>query len=116
MVSSCFLVSRFFCLVDRSVVVRTGLIGVLDDLEHFAKSTGDAAAMSSVKEARVSLERLIGKMDGIESGFDRIAERSRETGKYMMPIQLLTSLHSVVRFLVGITSKAEYVGFVACGR
>jgi autophagy-related protein 11 len=53
---------------------------VLGDLEHFAKSTDDAAAMSSVQEARTSLERLIGKMDGIESGFDRIAERSRGSG------------------------------------
>lgn len=69
-----------FCLVDSYVVVHTGLIGVLGDLEHFAQSTGDAAAMSSVKEARASLERLIGKMDGIESGFDRIAERSRKSG------------------------------------
>jgi len=58
--------------------MHTGLIGVLGDLEHFAKSTGDIAAMTSVREARVSLEKLIGKMDGIESGFDRIAERSRE--------------------------------------
>ena len=61
-----------------------GLVGVLDDLEHFAKSTGDAAAMSSVKEARASMERLIGKMDGIESGFDRIAERSCEPGSPVM--------------------------------
>jgi len=59
--------------------VHTGLIEVLGDLEHFAKSAGDTAAMSSVREARVSLEKLIGKMDGIESGFDRIAERSCES-------------------------------------
>ena len=62
------------------------LIGVLGDLEHFAKSTGDAAAISSVEEARTSLGKLIGKMDGIESGFDRIAERSRESGHSMMLI------------------------------
>lgn len=62
------------------------LIGVLGDLEHFAKSTGDAAAISSVEEARTSLEKLIGKMDGIESGFDRIAERSRGSGKSIMLI------------------------------
>lgn len=34
--------------------------------------------MNSVQEARGALDKLIGKMDGIESGFDRIAERSRE--------------------------------------
>ena len=59
--------------------MHTGLIEVLGDLEHFAKTTGDVAAMNSVREARVSLEKLIGKMDGIESGFDRIAERSCES-------------------------------------
>ena len=63
---------------------------MLGDLEHFAKSAGDAAAISSVKEARVSLEKLIGKMDSIESGFDRIAERSCESGLVTL-IQLLTN-------------------------
>jgi len=66
--------------------LNTDLIGVLSDLEHFAKSTGDTAAMGSIEEARVSLERLIGKMDGIESGFDRIAERSREYGNSIVSI------------------------------
>ena len=66
--------------------MHTGLIEVLGDLEHFAKSTGDTAAMGSVREARVSLEKLIGKMDGIESGFDRIAERSRGSGNSVMLI------------------------------
>ena len=51
---------------------------MLDDLEHFARSSSDAAAIRSVHEAREGLEKLVGKMDGIESGFDRIAERSRE--------------------------------------
>jgi len=58
----------------------------LGDLENFAKSTGDAAATSSVREARLSLEKLIGKMDGIESGFDRIAERSRESDILMTSV------------------------------
>lgn len=66
-----------FCLADSPSVIHTDLVRVLGDLEHFAKSTGDAAAISSIEEARTSLERLIGKMDSIESGFDRIAERSR---------------------------------------
>ncbi|OSX61021.1 hypothetical protein POSPLADRAFT_1057962 [Postia placenta MAD-698-R-SB12] len=49
---------------------------VLDDLEHFAHDRQDEAALNSVREARTGLERLIGKMDNLESGFDRIAERS----------------------------------------
>ncbi|RPD75615.1 hypothetical protein L226DRAFT_560124 [Lentinus tigrinus ALCF2SS1-7] len=49
---------------------------VLDDLEHFAKESHDSVAEASVQEARAKLDRLIGKMDTLESGFDRIAERS----------------------------------------
>lgn len=78
-------------LVDNSRMAHTGLIMVLGDLEHFAKSTRDAAAIGSVKETRASLERLIGKMDGIESGFDRIAERSRESSNSETSIQSLTN-------------------------
>ncbi|EMD35555.1 hypothetical protein CERSUDRAFT_116294 [Gelatoporia subvermispora B] len=53
-----------------------GLLQVLDDLERFAKSSEDTATLSSVQEARAGLEKLIGKMDSLEAGFDRIAERS----------------------------------------
>ncbi|KAI0716665.1 hypothetical protein C8Q76DRAFT_794930 [Earliella scabrosa] len=49
---------------------------VLDDLEHFAKESSDTVAEASVQEARLKLDKLIGKMDSLESGFDRIAERS----------------------------------------
>ncbi|KAI0763422.1 hypothetical protein BD413DRAFT_606619 [Trametes elegans] len=49
---------------------------MLDDLEHFAQQSQDTAALDSVSEARLKLDRLIGKMDSLESGFDRIAERS----------------------------------------
>ena len=52
-------------------------IMVLDDLEHFSRETDDAAALASVGTARAAIEKLITKMDGLESGFDRIAERSR---------------------------------------
>ncbi|KAI0828603.1 hypothetical protein BC628DRAFT_1316368 [Trametes gibbosa] len=48
----------------------------LDDLEHFSLQTQDTAALDSIAEARSKLIRLIGKMDALESGFDRIAERS----------------------------------------
>ncbi|KAI0754446.1 hypothetical protein C8Q80DRAFT_1350248 [Daedaleopsis nitida] len=49
---------------------------VLDDLEHFSKESGDAVAATSVQEARSKLDKLVAKMDNLESGFDRIAERS----------------------------------------
>ncbi|PSR70585.1 hypothetical protein PHLCEN_2v13523 [Hermanssonia centrifuga] len=52
------------------------LMHVLEDLEHFARELTDPAAKSSIQEARASLEKLISKMDSLEAGFDRIAERS----------------------------------------
>lgn len=49
---------------------------VLDDLEHFAQTAQDPVVFESIKETRAGLEKLIGKMDSLESTFDRIAERS----------------------------------------
>lgn len=51
---------------------------VLDDLEHFARDSSNPIALTSVQDARAGLEKLIVKMDSLESGFDRIAERSRK--------------------------------------
>ncbi|KAH9852196.1 hypothetical protein C2E23DRAFT_189253 [Lenzites betulinus] len=48
----------------------------LNDLEHFSQQSQDTAALDSIAEARSKLIKLIGKMDTLESGFDRIAERS----------------------------------------
>ncbi|KAF5381358.1 hypothetical protein D9615_008323 [Tricholomella constricta] len=53
-----------------------GLLRVLDDLEHSSQSSGDAAAVRAVRECRAALDKLVVKMDGLEPGFDRIAERS----------------------------------------
>ncbi|KAG5646740.1 hypothetical protein DXG03_002422 [Asterophora parasitica] len=44
-------------------------------LEVMAKLS-DAAASRAVRECRAALDKLVAKMDGLESGFDRIAERS----------------------------------------
>ncbi|KAF9443803.1 putative peripheral membrane protein [Macrolepiota fuliginosa MF-IS2] len=52
------------------------LMRVLDDLERYSQSSNDEAALRVVSECRVSLQKLIVKMDGLEIGFDRIAERS----------------------------------------
>lgn len=53
------------------------LMRVLDDLEQYSKSSNDDIALRAVTECRASLQKLIVKMDGLEAGFDRIAERSR---------------------------------------
>ncbi|KAJ3995825.1 putative peripheral membrane protein [Lentinula boryana] len=53
-----------------------GLLHVLDDLEELSRKSNDGAAVSAVCECRMSLEKLVVKMDSLESGFDRIAERS----------------------------------------
>ncbi|KAG1745295.1 putative peripheral membrane protein [Suillus lakei] len=52
------------------------LLQVLSDLESWARSSSDPVAMGSVQEARSAVDRLIAKMDNLEAGFDRIAERS----------------------------------------
>lgn len=63
---------------DADVYCRcSGLLRVLDDLEQFSRSTNDPAALSAVQECRAALEKLVSKMDNLEAGFDRIAERSR---------------------------------------
>ena len=56
------------------------LLVVLDDLESYAKTRVniDPAALISVRDVRAALEKLILKMDNLEIGFDKIAERSRE--------------------------------------
>ena len=46
--------------------------------------------VSAIRETRVDLVKLVGKMDGLESGWDRIAEKSRMSSS---PISLLTPGH-----------------------
>lgn len=50
----------------------------MDDLEKYALSCNDAIALRAVQECRIAMEKLIAKMDNLESGFDKIAERSRK--------------------------------------
>lgn len=50
---------------------------ILDELETYAHTRTDGTiALNFILETRTSLHKLIAKMDGLESGFDRIAERS----------------------------------------
>ncbi|KAJ7445227.1 putative peripheral membrane protein [Mycena galericulata] len=53
-----------------------GLLHVLDDLENASRTANDLVALAAVRECRAALEKLVVKMDSLESGFDRIAERS----------------------------------------
>ncbi|RDB29904.1 Autophagy-related protein 11 [Hypsizygus marmoreus] len=53
-----------------------GLLKVLDDLEQYSRSSNDVAALKAVRECRAALDKLVARMDSLESGFDRIAERS----------------------------------------
>ena len=48
----------------------------MDELEQAAQKSPYPQALASVQEARAGLDKLIHKMDGLEAGFDRIAERS----------------------------------------
>ncbi|PFH49900.1 hypothetical protein AMATHDRAFT_62171 [Amanita thiersii Skay4041] len=51
-----------------------GLLRLFDELEQSASS--DPLALKTLHDCRAALEKLVKKMDGLESGFDRIAERS----------------------------------------
>ena len=53
-----------------------GFLRVLDDLEQLTQSNNDPVALSAVREARVALDKLVSRMDNLESAFDRIAEKS----------------------------------------
>lgn len=53
------------------------MMRVMDDLEQYAHSLEDEeVALHIIRETRASLEKLVVKMDGLETNFDRIAERS----------------------------------------
>jgi hypothetical protein len=88
-----------------------GLLRVLDDLEQFALSSNDHAAINAVRESRSALEKLVNKMDSLETGFDRIAERSCKLLIYLEPIfhQVITDLFSIIGVTVVFFSTTLYV-------
>ncbi|KAK2461273.1 hypothetical protein APHAL10511_006800 [Amanita phalloides] len=51
-----------------------GLLSMFDDLGQHASQ--DPVALNAVKECRAGLDKLVSKMDSLESSFDKIAERS----------------------------------------
>lgn len=68
--------SVIFDRLTPHVAVLLGLLRVLDDLEDVSRTGDDSAALQAVRECRTALEKLVAKMDNLESGFDRIAEKS----------------------------------------
>lgn len=52
----------------------SGLLRIFDDLTQHASR--DPVALKAVNECRGSLDKLVSKMDSLESSFDKIAERS----------------------------------------
>jgi len=55
---------------------KSGFLHLLDDLEQFARSSNDPVALNAIRESRAALDKLVSRMDNLESAFDRIAERS----------------------------------------
>jgi autophagy-related protein 11 len=66
---------------DSSVIIFIGvdLLHLLTDLEAYTQTRlhSSPIALDAVRSCRASLEKLIFKMDALEAGFDKIAERSR---------------------------------------
>ncbi|KAI0049190.1 hypothetical protein FA95DRAFT_921642 [Auriscalpium vulgare] len=61
--------------VERSDVQE--FLNVLDDLERYAETLDDGdGALVTIRNTRANLQKLVTKMDGLETGFDRIAEKT----------------------------------------
>lgn len=64
--------------IHLAQTLKLDMMRVIDDLEHYARSLDDDDfALNFVRETKASLEKLVAKMDSLETNFDRIAERSR---------------------------------------
>lgn len=89
----------FACLLTASP-------DLLRDLETWEHEEGDEGVVSAVRETRADLMKLVGKMDGLESGWDRIAERSRMSS--LIPLPLPDHSRAVCNFSA-IGFEAEFV-------
>jgi hypothetical protein len=82
-------------------------------MERYAQSIKDSGvALANVRETRTSLQRLVDKLDSLETGFDRIAERSR-TSIMSFPFIAevdLTFTCSSLNITVGPITEALWVG------
>ncbi len=65
--------------IDKFLHFFIELLQLLNALDAYAQaqSKNRPIALNSVRACRTSLEKLISKMDDLEAGFDKIAERSR---------------------------------------
>lgn len=75
-----------------------GLLRVLEDLEHYARSTGDETALNAVLDCTSSLQKLVVKMDSLEEGFDKIAERSCSSSIALLALLLINLGDSALCF------------------
>jgi autophagy-related protein 11 len=67
---------------------------VLSDVEEYIQTVDDSeAALTTLREIKNNLEKLVQKMDSLESNFDRIAERTRK--QHMLLCALILSHHSL---------------------
>jgi hypothetical protein len=58
-------------------VLRIAFFQLLSDIENYVRTLPDSdTPLASLSEMRDDLEKLVQKMDALEPGFDRIAERS----------------------------------------
>lgn len=64
--------------------------------------------VSAIRETKVDLVKLVGKIDGMESGWDRIAERSRMSSPIHHP-RLTTYVHMGPFDFSTIGFKVEFV-------
>ncbi|KAJ3516909.1 hypothetical protein NLJ89_g837 [Agrocybe chaxingu] len=71
------------------------LMQVIVDLEDYAQSSGDSVALSASRECHIALEKLMNKMDNLEAGFDKIAERSPTEAEEKAIQELAEQLHAV---------------------
>ena len=67
-------------------------------------STNDAIGLRAVQESRIAMEKLIVKMDNLESGFDKIAERSRG---FTIPLYRRT----LISFNIVVLSASRHLHF-----
>jgi autophagy-related protein 11 len=109
-VEGCIFVDCRLSIDTHPFIDVLGLFRVLDDLEEFARSSNDHAALGAVKESRGALEKLVHRMDSLESGFDRIAERSRKHILLMQSYLLMIDFHpSIIGIAAFCFSTTVYV-------
>lgn len=89
----------------------SAFLQVVHDLEEYARESSDPAILNSVQEARFALEKLVQKMDNLEAGFDRIAERSRRLSSVLFSSSPHIDICSAFCVSIVSISKETYVSF-----